>query len=369
MRARITGAAARLRRIHWPTLVFALLLFATGLLAIHEAEVFEERPFRSTFVFRQIVWGGLAAAALVVTLVPHFRFFERAALPLYGLGVFLLVAVVFYGVAKNNSKRWLDLQFMLLQPSEPMKIALALAVARTLRHANLDGILAYVRAGLLAAVPFVLVLRQPDLGTALLLLAIPLALVFLGGLGWRWLLALLVVATLAAPLAYQHGLKPYQRKRITAFLHPDRDPTGANYQLTESLTAIGAGRAGGSRDPDLLYSVLRRVPERHTDFVFSVIGAKFGFVGSAAVVVLFASLVTCLFGIAMRARDPFGKLVAAGIATFLGLQGLLNLAMTIGLAPITGVPLPLVSYGGSSLVTTAVALGLALNVSMRPKRS
>ncbi len=369
MRERFAGAAARLGRIHWPTIVFAVLLFGTGLLAIHEAEVFEERPFRSTFVFRQIVWGGIALVALAATLVPHYRFFDRAALPLYALGVVLLVAVVFVGVVKNNSKRWLDLQFMLLQPSEPMKIALVLAVAHTLRHAHLDNAIAYVRAALLAGIPFVLVLRQPDLGTALLLLSIPVALVFLAGLRWRFVLAMAVLALALAPLASQFGLEPYQRKRITAFLHPDRDPTGANYQLNESLTAIGAGGADGSQDPDLLYSVLRRVPERHTDFVFSVIGAKFGFVGSVAVVVVFALLVTCLFGIAARAREPFAKLVAAGVATFLGLQGLLNLAMTIGLAPITGVPLPLVSYGGSSLVTTAVALGLALNVSMRPKRS
>lgn len=358
----------RLAHLHWPTLIIALVLYLIGVAAVFEAEIFEERGFRATSAFRQLIWGGLAAGVCLALMIPHYRRFERIAYWLFGLGLVLLVAVALVGVVKNNARRWIDLRFMLLQPSEPMKLALILAVSRALSLVHLERTRSFALALALTAAPFLLIVRQPDLGTSLLLLPVVGTLVFLAGLSWRVILALLLVGLISAPVAYVYGLAPYQRKRITSFIDPTADPSGDNYQLTRSLTAIGAGQAGGVEDRDQLYFVLSRLPERQTDFVFAVVGARWGFAGTAAVVVLFACLVLSLIDISFRCREPFGRLVAAGVAVMIGIQAMLNIAMSIGLAPITGVPLPLVSYGGSSLLTTAAALGLALNVSMRPVR-
>ncbi len=353
----------RLSRLHWPTIVIAVGLYAVGLVAIYQAEAFEERSIARLSAVKQIVWGGLAACVLASLLVPHLRFFERHAFVFYGIGLALLVAVLLAGTVKNNAQRWIDLKFMLLQPSEPMKIALVLAVARVLSVPTERRSVSFAIAALLTAVPLLLIVRQPDLGTALLLIPTTGVLVFLSGLRWRTVAVLAIVAAVSAPLVFMFGLKPYQRERIVSFLDPTVDKLGDDYQLHQSLVAIGSGRMTGVQDRELLESILFRVPERQTDFVFSVVGARFGMLGTATLVFLQGLLVLSLFQVAAGACEPFGRLVAAGVAVMLGMQAFLNLAMTIGYAPITGIPLPLVSYGGSSLLTTAVALGLVLNVS------
>ena len=368
MAGRWTGTfSTLLRRVHGPTLVVALALYACGILAIHQAEVFEDVPFRASFAFKQLVFGGAALAALVASLAIPPSWFERSALGLWGIGVFLLLICAFIGVVKNNARRWIDLGVLLLQPSEPMKIGLVLAASKILGDFRNARGPALVGLGVLTGVPFLLIVRQPDLGTSLMLVPIAGTLAFLSGLRWRVIAGVVVVAGLAAPIAFETVLEPYQKKRVFAFLDQESGRDAENYQLTRALEAIGSGGMAGVRDRDQLYSLLSRVPERHTDFVFAVIGARYGLMGAGAVVILEAALVLALLRLAAKSRDPFGRLVPSGVAAMLGTQAFWNIAMNLGLAPITGLPLPLVSYGGSSLVTTTFALGISMNAARRPQ--
>jgi len=357
--------ARRLRRIDPFTVIVALGLFGLGVIAIAEAEAFEDHDLARRAAVRQLVWGAVAALAAGAVLVPHYRSFERLAIPLWLAGVALLVTCAFIGVVRNHARRWIDLGVLLLQPSEPMKLGVILALCAVLRHAGERRLGSLALAAVLTAVPFALVARQPDLGTSLLYLPVAGVLLFLSGMRWRLVASLATALLLAVPVVYVFGLEPYQRERVTAFLEPDADPRAEGFQLHQSLLAIGTGGETGTEDRELLYSVLKYVPERESDFVFAVVGARFGFAGTAVVVVLYVLLILALARIAVRTRDCFGRLLVAGVATLLAVQAFLNLAMTVGLAPITGVPLPLMSYGGSSLLTTSVALALALNVNMR----
>jgi rod shape determining protein RodA len=336
-------------------------------LALERAVLFDVGPWLASYPGRQLLFGALALGVLVLTLVPHWRVYERLAYPIYGVAVGMLVVTLLFGVTKNNARRWIDLGPLLFQSSEPMKAALVLALARTLRQPRDRRGTLLVVAILLTAVPVALVVRQPDLGTALLYLPILFALLYLSGYSWKLFAGLALVGAVALPVFARFGLKDYQRERVMTFLLPGKaDPEGAGFHLRRSLMAIGSGRLLGTSDPEQLHATLRSVPERHTDFIFSVVGATWGLAGAGLTLLGYTLLVLLLLRIARRTRESFGRLVAGGIATMITAQAAINLAMTIGCAPITGLTLPFMSYGGSSLVTSFAALGLALNVSMRP---
>jgi rod shape determining protein RodA len=354
----------------WPALAVALLLFGAGLACIEQAILFDSGSWIGSYAGRQLVYGFAGLVVLVGMLLPHYRTFERIAYPLYAAALVLLVFTALFGVTKNNARRWIDLGPVLLQPSELMKIALLLALARTLRHPRRRRVEAFFLACGLTLVAVVLVVRQPDLGTALLYLPVLGALLLLSGYSWKLLGGLALLAVVSIPPVVIFGLKDYQRTRVLTFLHPERqDPAGSGFHLDGSLTAVGSGGLAGAEDPEQLLFTLSRVPERHTDFVFSVVGASWGLVGTLLVLLGYALLAGLLLRIALGTREPFGRLLTAGVAVLLAFQAAVNIAMTVGLAPITGMTLPFMSYGGSSLVTSFAALGLALNVSARPVRT
>jgi rod shape determining protein RodA len=305
---------------------------------------------------------------LLVALIPDYRILERLALPLY-LGTLALLAVLLVvGPVINGSQRWLVLGSLRLQPSELAKLALLVLFARILtRRASAPELRLrdLIGPALLAAAPVALVLRQPDLGTAMLLALIAGTFVLFSRIRIRSLLWLGAAGVAAAGSAWFFYLHDYQKERVLTFLDPDRDPLGSAYHAIQSQIAVGSGGwfgMGFLRGPQ---SQLDFLPEQQTDFVFSVLAEEWGFVGAAVVLLLYLAILVRGLLVARDAKEPFGAYLAIGIVALLFWPAVINVAMVIGLAPVVGVPLPLLSYGGSSLVTCMAGLGLLINVSMR----
>lgn len=324
-----------------------------------------------SFVVKQGVALAGGVVAMVVTAVLDYRWI-RALAPVLWIGsVGLLVAVLVPGIGTevNGARRWIDLPVFNLQPSEIAKIAVIISVAAILYerkgHPNVRTILA---CGLVVAIPAGLILLEPDLGSTITLVWLLFVMFLVGGLSWRWLVGLVGGGIGTVVFAVAQGvIEPYQFERLTAFLDQS-DPTRSStalFQLNQSKIAIGSGQLTGQGFRQGTQNVNNFIPENHTDFVFSVLGEEFGFVGAAVVLALFVVLLWRGIRISMISRDLFGAVVAAAIVGLLALQVYVNVGMTIGIAPITGVPLPFVSYGGTSLIMWYALTGLLLNLHMR----
>ncbi|MDZ7338144.1 MAG: rod shape-determining protein RodA [candidate division KSB1 bacterium] len=393
-------------RFDTPIFVCAVLLMTVGLLAIYSATAQQESPSVKGSFARQGIWvlTGVVVGA-VATILP-FRVFERLAYVAYGLALLALVAVLFLGQGTNA--RWFAFGPARLQPSEFAKVAVVLALARFLsgHRTDVNSPKDILLATGLVALPTLLVLKQPDMGTALVFMGMLLPLLYWAGLRsftlflivapaitalasfqfWTFLLAMLGLATvlyfsrrgrrvlifnlllnlavgILAPLVWSR-LAPYQQNRILAFLGLHSDPRGVGYQVIQSKVAIGSGGLLGKGFMQGSQTQLRFLPEQHTDFIFSVIGEEFGLVGSLFVLTLFFVLLTRALRIAATARNPFTSMVVAGAVTVLGIHVIVNIGVTLGIMPVTGLPLPFVSYGGSSLWTFAILVGLVLNGSL-----
>ena len=296
-----------------------------------------------------------------------YRSLVRAAPAFYLLGLSLLVTVFVLGRTVSGARRWIHVGPLTFQPSELFKLIfiLALAWALTWRRApqqmprgTIGGIV------LLVAIPFVLVVRQPDLGTALVLLPVLGAVLWGVGVRLRILGALVAVGVALMPLAWL-VLKPYQRDRLLVYLDPFRDPLGTAYNVIQAKIAIGSGQLLGKGISGATQSRLAFLPERHTDFIFAVFAEMWGFIGCLVLVLAYGLLVLRGFEIALSAREARGRIVALGVTALFAAQTLVNLGMVTGLLPVVGIPLPLMSYGGSSMVVSFMALGLLLSVRMR----
>jgi rod shape determining protein RodA len=285
---------------------------------------------------------------------------------LYAANVALLALVLMLGHARLGAQRWFTIGSFAFQPSEFMKISFMLALAGYVgaRKGAMSDIRSLAVPCVLLGIPFVLVLLQPDLGTALLMLPVFFAILLAGGARVRHVAWMLGLGLACAPV-FWHFLRDYQRQRLLVFINPNVDPLGAGYTIIQSKIAIGSGGLFGKGWLAGTQNRLNFLPERHTDFIFSVVGEEWGFLGAAALVLLFYLVVQKAFTIANLTSDRYGKLVATGIGTLLGMQVVINISMTMGMMPVVGIPLPLVSYGGSSLLATLVAIGLLLNVFMR----
>jgi len=352
-----------LQNVDWLLLASALALVGLGLLTLWSLS-----PGRhgSGIVWRQLSWLGLGLLALVAVASVDYRNLARAAPALYVVGIGLLLAVFIVGRSVSGARRWIPLGPLTLQPAELFKLIfiITLAWALTARWANpLARSTLAIALGLLV-LPFLLVIRQPDLGTALVLLPVFFALLFGAGVRLRELGWLGLTGLAGAPLAW-FVLRDYQRERLLVYLDPFRDPLGSAYNVIQSKIAIGSGQLLGKGIVGATQSRLAFLPERHTDFIFAVFAEMWGFVGALLLLVCYAFLLLRGFEIAAKARDPLGRLLSLGVTALLGAQTLINLGMVMGLLPIVGIPLPLMSYGGSSLVVTLMALGLLLSVRMR----
>jgi rod shape determining protein RodA len=288
-----------------------------------------------------------------------------------------IVAVFLIGTAVRGSDRWIELPYFRFQPAELAKVLLvvslaAFAYSRARRPSGLRTTLALLGLGLL---PAALVFLQPDLGTGIVLAAATLAVLFIAGVPWQHFAAVGAVGAVLAAGAFAAGplvglnfIQGYQEDRLTAFLHPSDDPSDASYQVNQAIIAVGSGEKSGRGD-EASQSGLLFLPERHTDFVFAVIGERYGFLGAAFVVALYALLLWRGMRVMTLSKSFYGTLIAAGIVTMLAFQSVVNVGMNLGLMPVTGIPLPLMSYGGSSVLGTFLALGLLQSIYVRARRN
>ena len=348
-------------------ILFLTLLFSLiGVGAIYSAS-HTASGGSAALALKQLSWIGLGLLALVATISIHYQTLQRYAYLLYYGALLLLVLVDVTGRVGMGARRWIQLGPVSLQPAEIAKITLILAMARYIADVRERGGFTLGRSlnlTLLIGLPVALIVRQPDLGTAMMLLVVALALVFISGIPVRPLLYAGLGALAAAPLLWRF-LKPYQQQRILVFLKPDLDPSGSGYHIIQSKIAIGSGGLLGKGILQGTQSQLRFLPEQHTDFIFSVIAEETGFVGAALLLLLFSYFIYKGIEVALKAHDLFGTLVVAGVTCMIAFYIFVNIGMTAGLFPVVGIPLPFISYGGSALITLYIATGLILNVRMR----
>jgi rod shape determining protein RodA len=350
---------------------FGLLLLVLLFAFIGEGAIYSASHFAgsqpSEIYLKQFYWIAIGVVLLFVTISIHYQTLRRYAYLIYTISIVLLILVAVKGKVGMGAQRWLELGPLTLQPSELAKIALILTLSRYVSDMHERGgftLRRYLAMGGLIALPLLLILRQPDLGTTLMLLAISLTLVFISGMPLRPFIYAGIASLTAVPFLWRL-LKDYQKLRILVFLKPDLDPSGYGYHITQSKIAIGSGGLFGKGIMHGTQSQLRFLPEQHTDFIFSVIAEETGFVGTLMLILLFAYLIYKGISTAIKACDLFGTLLAAGITTMIAYYVFINIGMTSGIFPVVGVPLPFISYGGSSLVTLFIGTGLVLNVGMR----
>ena len=344
----------------------ALLIFTIGILTIHSATMARGLSFSEGFVFRQLNWLGIGIILLFIAILISYQRFIDLAYLIYAINIALLVLVLFLGHIRLGAQRWFSIAGFAFQPSELTKLGLVLALANYVgsRKGAMSEIGSLIVPCILLAIPFFLVLLQPDLGTALLLIPVFFSILMIGGAELKYLGGMALAGLAGLPF-FWHFLRDYQKQRLLVFINPNIDPLGAGYTIIQSKIAVGSGGLFGKGWLAGTQNQLNFLPERHTDFIFSVIGEEWGLVGALAVVFLYYMIAKKAFTIAALTSDLYGKAIAVGIGTLIAFQVIINISMTIGLMPVVGIPLPLVSYGGSSLIATLVAIGLLLNVGMR----
>jgi len=363
------GGARAPRRLlaHYPWHV-ALLTLAIAVLGVWNLASASRSAHAPVWISQLWFMGaGVALAAAVAFL--DDRAFLRLAWVAYAAVILLLLAVMVKGRYVMGARRWLAFGSLNLQPSELAKIAVTLALARWFhldaqKGPGPHGFLRLLVPMGLTLLPAALILRQPDLGTALVVVAVGATVVLFAGVRWKTLVALLGVVLVGAVLVWPH-LKPYQRKRVETFLNPEGDVLGAGYHATQSMIAVGSGQGTGKGWGQGTQTLLSFLPEQHTDFIFSVWAEEHGFLGCLLLVGLYLALVSSALTIAGNARDRFGHFLAVGVAAMLFWQVLVNMGMVVGLLPVVGVTLPLMSYGGSSVLTVFLGIGLLANVATR----
>src|SRR5215469_5344136 len=351
----------------WTIFMMAVALGGVGLLSVLSATWTGAHHQLDPLVLRQLIWIGVGVALMTAAALFDYRALNAYAYPFYAVALGLLVVVAVAGQSTGGSRRWINLGLLKLEPSEIAKLAVVLAMVHYLREEPpRGGWKAYQMAipALLLAVPAALVLKQPDLGTALILILLTATLIFVGGLNWRTLVVLMLAGVLAAPVAW-HYLKPYQRERLVSFLDPQSDPLGSGYHIIQSEIAIGSGGAWGKGLFKGTQARLNFLPEQTTDFIFAVWAEEFGFAGSMLLLGLYTALIARGAWIARHARDRFGSLLAIGVSGIIFWQVAINIGMATGMLPVVGITLPLVSYGGSSLIAMMTAAGVLISINMR----
>ncbi len=350
----------RVWQLNWGLMLLIIVTACVGLATLYSIS----GGTTETWVSRQLMRFGVGFFLMLLVAVIDIRFWLRAAFLIYGVALVLLVAVEVVGTVGMGAQRWVDLGPFQLQPSEVMKIALVLALARYfhgITHEEVAQLRWLVVPSLMVIIPVTLVLRQPDLGTALLLLIGAAMMFFLAGVRLWIFGAGLMTALAAIPFAW-HYLHDYQRERILTFLNPERDPLGAGYHILQSKIALGSGGMFGKGFLQGTQSHLNFLPEMQTDFIFTMLAEEFGLVGALGLLALYVFMLAYAIAIALRSRSQFGRLLGMGIAGTFFVYFFINIAMVTGLVPVVGVPLPLVSYGGTAMVTILVGFGLIMSV-------
>ncbi len=354
--------------------IFTLIIISIGLVALYSASYENVRVSQKVF-YDQVACALLGIGVMSFVSRIHHRLFFNVAYPLYAVNVILLLAVLFAGRSALGATRWFNIGGISFQPSELSKLAIILMLGRYYSSRNpklsfdFRSTFRSFKRDLLYPFFFMLlsfgpIFKQPDLGSALLVFGIFLVMLFMSGIEIKPFLAFLGVCIAAVPLGW-HFLKDYQRDRLLVFMNPNTDPLGAGYTIIQSRIAVGSGQMIGKGWLAGTQNQLNFLPERHTDFIFSVIGEEWGFLGSVFLVVCYFALIYTGLQIAQRTKDRFGHFVAIGIVSILALQVVINVSMTIGLSPVVGITLPLVSWGRTSFMVFMVMMGILLNLSNR----
>jgi rod shape determining protein RodA len=354
-------------------LIFAIALI--GLATVYSATYTSKGP--SSLYYRQLVWLAIGVMVMLLAVVLDYHTVGRYAYVLYAVSLLLLLLVMAIGRTGMGAQRWLAIGPFAFQPSELAKLSVTLALARYFAEDPKRGgydLRDLAIPGVMVLIPLLLVLKQPDLGTALMLLLTSSLIIMIAGIRVRSVIVVLLIgATIASavflvpPVRHKiwGKLKPYQQNRITAFVDPGSDPLGSGYHANQSKIAVGSGQITGKGFRQGTQSQMAFLPERHTDFIFAVISEEHGLIGAGLLVILYLVLLLAGVDTATKAKDRLGVLMAGGIVSMISLYVFINVGMAVGIVPVVGVPLPLVSYGGTSIITTFLALGLLLNIQTR----
>ncbi len=352
----------QLENIDWSLIILLLLNSLIGVLMIYSASHY----LPGQFYLRQLFWIGISLLAMFVLLAIDYKVLLTYSFYLYGLVIFVLLAMLVFDQFIQKGS-WIRLRYFQVQPSELAKITIILVLAQLYSEYKQPSVSRSAVLGSVALVglPFLLVALQPDLGTALSFLPLVLGSLILAGLKRKTIAVILLLAVIAGISGWHFYLKDYQKERLATVVFPGKDPRGSGYHILQSKIAIGSGGLVGKGFKKGTQSQLKFLPARHTDFVFSVIGEEFGFVGAVVVLFLYYVFLMRLFRSASKSRDRAGIYIVFMVSLMITFQFLVNVAMVIGIFPIVGVPLPLLSYGGSSLLANYLGVGLILNVKMR----
>ena len=349
----------KLKAIDYFLIIIVAIIGSISVFSIYSTESGNFSFYTKNHLTRFLVFFSMF---LVLSFV-RVSFWYRQAYIFYILGILLLLLVIFFGISASGSKRWINLFIMNLQPSELMKIAIIVCFARYYHRIQSSDIQSYkylLQPIILLLIPCYLVITQPDLGTAILIAGSGLAIIWLAGLNLKYFIYSGLILLVSLPFVISI-LKPYQKSRILTFFNPDRDPLGAGYQIIQSKIAIGSGGLLGKGFLQGTQSYLEFLPEKHTDFIFTLFSEEFGFVGSMVLILLYALLIYRIIRIGFSSRSFFAKLYCFGFASALFLYIFVNIAMVVGLLPIVGAPLPIMSYGGSSMLSIMLGLSIVMS--------
>ena len=349
----------KLKAVDYFLIIIVAIIGSISVVSIYSTESGNFSFYTKNHLTRFLVFFSMF---LVLSFV-RVSFWYRQAYIFYILGILLLLLVIFFGISASGSKRWINFFIMNLQPSELMKIAIIVCFARYYHRIQSSDIQSYkylLQPIILLLIPCYLVITQPDLGTAILIAGSGLAIIWLAGLNLKYFIYSGLILLVSLPFVISI-LKPYQKSRILTFFNPDRDPLGAGYQIIQSKIAIGSGGLLGKGFLQGTQSYLEFLPEKHTDFIFTLFSEEFGFVGSMVLILLYALLIYRIIRIGFSSRSFFAKLYCFGFASALFLYIFVNIAMVVGLLPIVGAPLPIMSYGGSSMLSIMLGLSIVMS--------
>ncbi|MFT6897516.1 MAG: rod shape determining protein RodA [Paraglaciecola sp.] len=354
-----------LNRIHCdgPLMAGLLILMVVGLFTIYSAGGQD-----LALIQRQLIRLGLAIGVMMVVAQIPLLAYHKLSIYFYGLGVVMLIAVMGFGVVGKGAQRWLELGGLRFQPSEIMKLAVPMMVAWYISRYNLPPKLNHILIGfVLVAIPTLLIAQQPDLGTSLLIACSGVFALFLAGMSWRFIGAIAISVSIFSPIMWNFLMQDYQKQRVLTFMNPESDPLGSGYHIIQSQIAIGSGGLNGKGWLQGTQSQLEFLPERHTDFIFAVFSEEFGLWGVIGLLAIYTFIVLRGMVIANRAQDAFGKILAGSITLTFFVYVFVNMGMVSGILPVVGVPLPLISYGGTSMVTLLAGFGILMAISTQKR--
>ncbi|MBU6155013.1 MAG: rod shape-determining protein RodA [Bdellovibrionales bacterium] len=360
---RTTSYEEDFKWLKWVPLLLELLLIGIGMLNLSSATAVEDKSMG--LWKNQAISSGLGAVITLILYFPHYSFLSRLAYLVYMGNVGLLLAVLAFGRASLGAKRWISIGGFSLQPSELMKLSMVIFLAKFFENKNTTSGLKLsdlILPTLFVLIPVGLIIIQPDLGTAMIILLVYGSILLFLKLNPKLLLGLIVASTVALPVIYNYGLKPYQRQRIVTFIDPMSDPKGAGYNSIQSMIAVGSGQLWGKGYKKGTQAHLNFLPEHHTDFIFSVFSEEWGFIGCSVLLLIYALFLMSGLSVAYQSNDKFASLLAFGIVSIFFWHIFVNMGMVMGMLPIVGVPLPFMSYGGSALLTAMSGVAILVNI-------